>query len=349
MSLAEVARLAGVSLATASRVANNTDYPVGDATRLRVLAAVEQLNYSPSTLARALATQKSKIVGIIVHDILDPYFAEIVRGAQDVAHEHDYLTIVCNSDREVSTEVKYLRMLRDYQAEGVIFAAGGLTGEGADELDQLIAQMKVRKRPTRIVALAQQPFEATLVTIDNRTACREMTDYLLALGHRRIGFISGPEHLITSELRLQGFVDATAASGWEAPAEYITPGNFDLESGRRAANTLMNLPEPPTAIFAANDEMAIGCMGGLRKLGLEIPRDVTVVGFDDLKLLQSVDPLLTTIHVPLHELGATAMSQLLRTFQGETIEPVKVLKHELVVRASSASPPANQHQGSGIE
>jgi LacI family transcriptional regulator len=337
-SIQAVARVAGVSIATASRVINNSPYPVRESTRQRVLQAVEELNYSPSSLARALVTQRTNIIGIIVHDILDPYFAEIVRGVEDVARDHGYLTIVCNSDRHIETEVNYLRMLRDYQADGVIFAGGGLNGQGVDELERIVSQLQATTRGTHIVSLAPQRFPTTMVTIDNARASRDMTGYLVELGHHSIGLISGPEHLLTSALRLEGYRQALSDANLTISDHNIVPGNFDLDSGRAAAEHFLDLDEPPTAIFATNDEMAIGCLAVLRKQGVAVPADISVVGFDDLKLLQSVDPPLTTIHVPLYELGATAMRQLLRAFAGETIEPAVTLNHRIVVRESASIP-----------
>ncbi|MGH2461131.1 MAG: LacI family DNA-binding transcriptional regulator [Chloroflexota bacterium] len=337
MSIVDLARAAGVSVTTVSRVINNADYPVREATRQRVLKAAAELEYSPSALARALVTRRTRIVGVVVHDILDPYFGEIVRGIQDAAGEHGYLTIVCNSDRQVATELNYLRLFRDYRVDGIILAGGGQLDGGPDDADWPAA-LRIQEKGTRIIALAPQPFPTHLVTIDNQRASREMTAYLLGLGHRRIGFIEGPPRLLTSRLRRDGFAEALAAVGQPPDPELIVPGNFDLESGARAASHFLGLDRPPTAIFATNDEMAVGCLETLRRRGVRVPADVSVVGFDDVRFLQFVDPRLTTVHVPLHDLGATAMRQLLRALDDEPIEPTLVLEHELVVRESSAPP-----------
>lgn len=338
VSIQAVASAAGVSVTTASRVINNSDYPVRETTRRRVLEAVAELNYSPSSLARALVTRRTHIVGVIVHDILDPYFAEIVRGVEDVARENGYLAIVCNSDRQIDTETKYLTMLRDYQADGVILAGGGLSGEGADVLMQVVDQMQAGERRTSIISLAPQHFSTRLVTIDNLEASRQATQHLIELGHRRIGFVTGPSNLTTTSLRLQGYREAIIRAGIEPDEALIAPGNFDLESGRAAAEYLAELPSPPTAVFSANDETAIGCLAALRERGIEVPRDMSLVGFDDLKLLQGINPPLTTVQVPLYELGATAMRQLLRTFDGEDVEDTLVLQHRIVPRESTAAP-----------
>jgi LacI family transcriptional regulator len=335
VSLAEVARAAGVSLTTASRVINNTGYPVKESTRQRVLDAAARLNYSPSSLARALVTRRTHIIGIIVHDILDPYFAEIVRGVQDVALQHDYLTVICNSDRQVVTELNFLRMLHDYRADGVVLAGGGLEGDGTPELDQAISRLQTAG--TSIIALAPRSFPLSSITIDNHQASREMTDYLIGLGHERIAYITGPANILTSEQRLRGFREGMAAAGLPLLPELIVPGNFDQASGRAAATHFLSLPVPPTAIFAANDETAIGCMAMLRRHGVCVPEEISVVGFDDIRLLENVDPPLTTVHVPLYEFGTAAMEHLLATFDGES-QVSRVLGHRLVIRASATYP-----------
>src|SRR5688572_328060 len=209
-SLADISRRAGTSVATASRVLNGSTHPVSEATparvlngsthpvseatRARVLAAAEDLGYAPSALAQALVQRSSRIIGVIVNDIVDPYFAEIARGVEDVAGRMGYLVMVCNADRRPEAELEYVRALREYHAVGLVFAGSG-TPESAENA---ALDAEVGAAGARVVALAQREFPAHLVHVDNAGAAYDVTDYLISLGHRRIAFVAGPEGLATS-------------------------------------------------------------------------------------------------------------------------------------------------------
>ena len=203
-SLADVSRRAGVSVATASRVLNGSAHPVSEHTRRRVLRAAEELGYSPSALARALVTNRSRIIGVVVGDIVDPYFAEITRGVEDVAAQAGYMTIVCNADRRTEAELAQLQLLSDYRAEGVVFAGSGYVDDplGAD-LAEAVA--RARERGMEVVSVALRDFDCPRIHADNRAAAHDMTEYLISLGHRRIAFIGGPDGLYASRDRFDGF------------------------------------------------------------------------------------------------------------------------------------------------
>src|ERR671917_509151 len=227
-SLADISQRAGTSVATASRVLNGSKHPVSEATRARVLAAAADLGYAPSALAQALVTRSSRIIGVIVNDIVDPYFAEIARGVEDVAGRMGYLVMVCNADHRVEAEIEYVRALRDYHAEGLVFAGSGAPGAGAN--DELATQVEAaRARGARVVALAHRDFPALRVGVDNVAAAYDVTDYLISLGHRRIAFVDGPPELYTSEERRSGFSAAMGAAG--LAGDLPLPGGFDFESG----------------------------------------------------------------------------------------------------------------------
>ena len=216
-SLADVSRRAGVSTATASRVLNGSAHPVSEATRERVMQAAHDLSYSPSALARALVTRRTRIIGVIVGDVADPYFAEITRGVEDVAGRAGYLTIVCNADRRPAVEREYLNLLRDYNAEGAVFAGSGLL-ESDEELDASVDQ--ARRQGMHVVALAPRAFGGSSVSVDNRAAAYDLVDYLVSLGHRTIGFVAGPPDLISARERLEGFHAALAG---HSPATRSSP------------------------------------------------------------------------------------------------------------------------------
>ena len=343
--LDDVARRAGVSLSTASRVVNDNGYPVAEATRQRVLDAVRELNYSPSVLARALVTKRTQIVGVIVGDVEDPYFAEIVRGVEDVARRVGYLVIVCNADRDPATELSYLRTLLDYRVDGVILAGGGVLDE-AYRQPHIQAVSQLEHQGSVVVALAEVAAAVPRVTIDNRGAAAEMTRYVVGLGHTRIGAIAGPAHITTAQSRLQGMRDVLVERG--LPFDLIESGDFTVEGGERAADALFSRSPRPTAIFALNDQMAVGALTAAHRRGLQVPHDLTIVGFGDTIAARQAWPPLTTVSVPRHQMGAVAMRGLLEQLQGGPPVASSLLECTLVVRGSCGPPSTGEDTMSGL-
>jgi LacI family transcriptional regulator len=336
-SIVDVAKLAGVSVTTVSRVINNSSHPVNPETRNRVLNAAAELNFVPSALARALVSDNTHIIGIIVGDASDPYFATIVRGISDVARENGYLTMVCNSDRVSQMELSYVRLMSNYRVDGIIFAGGGLNDDDyLDEMRDLIDGLKERDVP--VIILGSHRFQAHLISIDNVQAAMDMTEYLIGLGHRRIGFIQGPQVLSTSILRLKGYRQALEKHNIPYDQNLVAASNFTYEDGQRATNLLVKCKPQPTAIFGSNDLVAIGCLGWLRELGIAVPGEISVAGFDDISAARYVNPPLTTISVPMREMGATGMRHLLKMITtGVQFEEIHLLPYTLVERASCAS------------
>ena len=321
-SLADISRRAGVSVATASRVLNGSSHPVSEATRRRVLEAADELGYRPSELARALVKRTSRIVGVIVGDIVDPYFAEIARGVEDVAARDGYLTMVCNADRRPAAELAHLGVLRDYHAAGVVFAGSGYEHIAEEEALREAVQV-LRAAGSAVVALAPRDLDCPSVLVDNRGAARDATEHLLELGHRRIAFVEGPAGLHTSVQRSRGFEEAVAAAGAEA---IRLPGGFEFEAGAAAAEALMD--DLPDAVLGVNDEVAIGLLTGLRRAGVDVPGRISVAGIDDTRPARLVD--LTSVSLPLHELGEMAARVVLEGAPGDIVLP-----HRLVARATT--------------
>jgi len=345
-SIIDVARIANVSIATVSRVLTGSTHPVSEETRARVLEAARRLNYSPSALAKAMVTGDTYIVGVIIGDATDPYFAAIVRGVEDVARKHGYLVIVCNSDRVPAIELKYLRTLNDYRVDGVIFAGGGLLDE--TYLREMRQALEVfYEREAVCVSLGKHLFPSLSVTVDNMRAVQDAVDYLISLGHMEIAYISGPKLLTTAELRLRGYKQAMERHGLTIHEEFILSGEYKYESGLQAARAIHALPRKPTAVMASNDIMAVGCIVGLKELGYAIPEDISVMGIDDIPMARIVDPPLTTIALPMYDLGATGMEALIKLRRGEiTLDDNVVLPHRLVVRKSTA--PLRQKERSAL-
>jgi LacI family transcriptional regulator len=329
-SLADISRRAGTSVATASRVLNGSTHPVSEATRARVLEAAADLGYAPSALAQALVTRSSRIIGVIVNDIVDPYFAEIARGVEDVAGRMGYLVMVCNADHRVEAEIEYVRALRDYHADGLVFAGSGAP-TATEANAELAAHVEaVRARGGRVVALAHREFPALRVGVDNEAAAFDVTDYLISLGHRRIAFVEGPTELFTSAERRAGFGAAMRAAG--LGDDLLLQGGFDFEAGLAAGRRLLAHRPLPDAVVAANDEAAIGVLTSLRHAGVDVPGQISVAGIDDTRPARFVD--LTTVNLPLYDLGAVAARHILAGPDGEPEDVV--LAHRLVPRRSTA-------------
>jgi LacI family transcriptional regulator len=340
-SIVEVAKRAGVSVATASRVLSNSAYPVSQATRRKVLQAAEEISYAPNSLARSLRAQRSHLIAVLVGDNTDPYFAEIMRGVEEVANESGYLTILCNSDRNPAKELHYLRILRDYRADGILFAGGGLNEPGYPE--QLEAMVQgITGRGAAVVTLAQHTLRAPSVQADNFGGARQMTERLIERGHRRIAFVAGPSNVMAANVRLQGYMAAMVAAGLPIEPELLLAGNFDLAGGELAARCIAQMPPSsrPTAVFAANDETAFGVLIGCDRLGLRVPADLSVCGFGDLPMAQIVVPPLTTVRIALRELGRAGARKLIALLHHADVAPLEVLPTTIVERESTA--PATQ-------
>jgi LacI family transcriptional regulator len=336
--IVDVARKAGVSITTASRVLNNVDYPVAAATRRRVEAAARELRYSPSALARALVTRRSGIVGVLVGDMVDPYFAEIARGVEDTARRAGYLVAVCNTDRDPQTERRYVTTLSDYHVDALIFIGGDIVSPPVQR--KLKQQLTLAaRRGTLAVACAGEHAGLPTIDIDHRAAARDMTRYLINLGHRRIGFIGGPRDISTSGQREAGFRAALAEVDLQPGVQ--VDADFTYAGGLQAARRIL-VDHAPTAIFAANDQMALAALNAARALGLSVPAQVTVVGFGDTGAAVHAAPALTTVSMPRHQLGQSAMQSLLTAMAAKTtrIQACR-LPYRIVLRESSAPPCAD--------
>lgn len=332
-SLRHVADLAGVSVATASRVMSGSSHPVSHATRARVLSAADQLAFEPNRLARALVTSRSHTVGVIVHDIADPYFGEIVKGLEDELAPHDYRMFVTSSERDPGKELAYVRALRAHRVDAIVFAASSLTDpEYSRELTALA--IPFTSRGGVMIALSDQVLDVPRVRFDNRTAVRQMVDYLAERGHRDIGYIGGPPDLEVSRVRLAAFRDAIAAL--DLP-EHIAEGGFTVTGGERGMLALLDRT-PVTAVVAASDLMGIGATRAILAAGLRVPDDVSVAGFGDIPWAAYGPVPLTTMRVPTYEMGRAGARMLLAALDGERPSDV-VLSGAIVERDSVGAVP----------
>lgn len=334
-TLTDVARQAGVSVATVSRVISGSSYRVSDEIRERVLEAARELNYIPNALARALVGAATDTIGVLVHDLLSPYFAEMVGGMQRVAAQAGKLVLVCSTYRDPERELQYLRTLHAQRVEAVIMA-----GSGLDDLayaEKLAAQIRAFTADNRRVVFVSRhhvPGDAVLPL--NFAGARALGQALIDMGHRHIGIITGPTLLTTVRDRMDGFRLIFREAGLELPDQRVIASDFTRSGGARAAVELMRRAPELTAIVAMNDLLGVGAMAGLRDMGLSIPGDVSVASFGDSYLARDVTPALSTVGIPLEELGERAMRLALEPPQPELrVEHVPL---QVVLRASTAPP-----------
>jgi LacI family transcriptional regulator len=301
-TLADVARRAGVSTATASRIINGSSKPVADTLRERVLAAVAELQYVPNAHAQMLARSHRSAVGVIVHDVSDPYFAEITRGLQRVASANGRLVIICNSFREPERELEYLELLHAHQVAAIVVAGSGYLDEDAS--DRLDARMRAYEATGgRIAVVGRHGRIGDAVLPDNEQGGFLAADHLYALGHTEIGVIAGPAGLTTTADRLDGLQRAARQHKRKVPKQRIVHADFTRDGGFAAAATLVDAHPELTAVVALNDSMAVGALAALREAG----REIAVVGFDDMPIARDVTPSLTSVRLPLTEMGERAM------------------------------------------
>jgi len=331
VNITDVAQRAGVSISTVSRVLNNSDYPIRPETRQKVLEAIEELQFRPNDVARSLLLKQTHTIGLIVPDISNPYYPELSLGVEATASEHGYAVIFCNTSRRPEKVEYYLDVLLQKRADGIIIAGGGT------DLTQ-ISQGTLRS-DTKIALVGKHHLPFPSVQVDNFGAAREITSHLLHLGHRHIAFISGPPNLTSVQDRLAGYKASLEERGISEDNRLICEGDFGAESGYSATLSLLRGEPTPTAIFAANDRMAISAMAAAADVGLRVPNDLTVVGFDDIITASLVRPSLTTVALPAYEIGASAMRLMLRLLEGEECPKTVWLPTQLVIRQSSGPPP----------
>ncbi len=332
VTLADVARFANVSVSTASRVLNGSTRRVREGLRDRVLAAAAELGYTPNTLAQAVARGASNVVGLVVHDIDDPYFSAITAGVMRVAEEHGMIVTLGSTTRSPEREIEYVAMLRAQRARAVIlagsrFADRELVAKLAREVDLF------RAGGGRVACISQRKLPAHTVLPENRAGARDLARQLVRLGHRRFAVLAGPQEILTARDRLAGFREGLSAEGITLERSHIVHGAFTRDGGYAALEELLRRGLDITCIFAVNDVMAVGAMAALRENGVRVPRDVSIAGFDDIATLRDLAPGLTTVRLPLQEMGAQA-AQLVLADGTDGCRVLRV-KGEVVLRDST--------------
>ena len=328
-TIKDIARLANVSTTTVSHVLNSTRQVSEDLSN-RVQVAIRDLEYKPNAMARALRVHSSKTLGLIVPDNSNPFFSEIALGAEDCAFRHGYSLFLCNSRHDSARELTYMTTLSTYAVDGLILSA--VSGD----LDQLSEFVK-SGIPLVVVDRKLAAPDIEFIHSDHIEGAREATQHLVEFGHRRIGIITGPMDVHSALDRIQGFEEILNEHGIPNDPDLSVRGDFQVESGRRAAQEMMELPDPPTAIFACNDMMAIGALQTLRTLGLGVPEDVSLVGFDDIFLASLLDPPLTTVAQSAYTIGEMAVARLVERMNGSKnlMTQEICLPTDLIIRKST--------------
>jgi LacI family transcriptional regulator len=335
-SITEVARRAGVSTATASRVVSAADYPVSAAARARVLNAARELDYVPNALARGRLKSRVPVVAVIVHDITDPYFSEVVRGVEDAASAAGYLVITCSSERDAEREASYVRLLRSMRAAAVVFAGSGLDDPASnEEMTRHLAAMEADG--AAVVHLSPHAGGEPEVGVDNAAGIAAMVAALVELGHRRIAFLAGPSTLFVARDRLAGYRHGLAVAAIPVDERLVVRTTFDVAGGALGVDVLRGSGVPFTAICCANDLLALGALQRLAALRVDVPGEVSVAGFDDIATTALTAPSLTTVRLPLRELGRLGFEHADRRLAGEQPEPRR-LPTTVVLRESTAAP-----------
>lgn len=329
----DVADEAGVSVATVSHVINGTRY-VSDELTERVERAMEELGYHPNAVARSLKTQKTKIIGLIVSDISNPFFSTLLRGVEDHALEKDHSLIVCNTDETLEKEKLYIDVLSQKKTDGLIVAPTGKS-------DQELSKLKERNVPLVFVDRTLKEIEAPSVLSDNVAGAEAATRHLVDLGHRRIGIILGLESVNTSRERLRGYRNVIRKRSLNYDEDLVKQGYSQVAGGAEAARELLELNSPPTAIFSTNNLMTIGAMQGIQESGKECPGNISLVGFDDFEWASTFRPRLTTVAQSPYEIGSEAAKLLFDSIESgsrETSEvriPTKLKVRDSTVKKSS--------------
>jgi DNA-binding LacI/PurR family transcriptional regulator len=330
MTLHDLANELNLSIATISRALSRPE-DVAPPTRQRVLAAVHRHGYTPNGTRRSLRTQQTRTIGVIVSDIRNLFFAAVVKAIEDEARANGYSVLICNADEDSAKEEAALQLLLDRKVSGVINCSTGAN------LDLLRA---FQKSGAVLVDLDRESGlkNVDTVVVDNRLGAELATQHLAKLGHREIATIAGPQHLSNARGRLAGFADSLRNHGIRLRKAYVQFGDFRQQSGYQCAQKLLSLRRPPTALFVANMEMAAGVIAFVRDKGITIPREISVVSFDDSFWARYMDPPLTVIAQPMEKMGKCTMELLLARLRRGKPAQTLVFPPELIVRQSTAPP-----------
>lgn len=331
-TIRDVAEQAGVSTMTVSRVLNNSGYVSQDA-RERVETAVADLGYVPNTIGLSLRFKRTKTIALVLTDITNPFFTTIARGVEDVASDRGFTVILCNTDESESEQARYLNSLHQRRVDGVLLVP-------AASAPAAVQWLQKRGMPAVLIDRRVPGIRVDVVRCDSEGGAHDVTQHLIGLGHRNIAVLTGPAQVSTAGDRVQGFLRAHREAGLDTNPALIMHGQYTLAGGAGMMAQALQVRPRPTAVFAANNFIAIGAYRALRDAGLSVPDDMSLVAFDDLPAALMLDPFLTVAAQPAYEMGRLATELLLERLAGTTpFEPREILlPTTLVIRRSSGRP-----------
>lgn len=331
ITIKDIARLAGVSTTTVSKVINNKDESISQATRDRITSLMKEYDYTPSTVARSLVTKKTNTIGLIIPDIRNPFFPELARGVEDRANSAGYNIIFCNTDNKIEKEDEYLKILAEKMVDGIIMAA-------SSKRDERLATVKGYSVPVVLVDRdidVEMDYVKGRVFTDNFKGALIAVEHMINQGVKKILFISGPLTNKASIERLEGYKYALKENGLEYDEGYLLEGEFNEDWGWEAARDAVETGIDFDGIFCGNDLIAIGAVKSLKEIGLSVPEDISVIGFDDIYVSRLIEPELTTVRQPKYEMGFEAVEMLLRILEGKRLKDVRlILQPDLIIRDS---------------
>lgn len=329
VTIYDVAREANVSMATVSRVVNGNQN-VKPATRKKVLEVIERLEYRPNAVARGLASKKTTSVGVIIPDISNNLNAELARGIEDIATMYRYNIILANSDQNEEKELSLLDTMLGKQVDGIVM----MSEEVTDNIQRAVEACPV---PIVLAGSISSTEKTASVNIDYYNAAYEAVETLINNGHSRVAFVSGPlQYTVNGQHKLAAYKDALKKANLEINEALIVEGDGSYDDGLESWENLSELQQPPTAIFVGNDELAIGLVHGIQDSGKNVPHDIEVISFENSKLARMVRPELTSVVLPLYDIGAVAMRLLTKYMNKEEVDQQHViLPHRIEKRGSS--------------
>ncbi len=332
-TIKEIAKRARVSIGTVSNVINGSA-AVSLRRRERVLAAIRELDYHPNHVARSLKLKQTRMLGMVISDITNPFFPQLVRGAEDAALKHGYLLITFNTDDKIDREKQVLAVLRARRVDGVLLVVAPSSGNETHIRDAIKAGL-----PTVCLDRLPTGVNVDSVSVDNAGGTRTCIEHLLNMGHRKVAIITGPSTLQTARARLQGYLEALKKAKISPKVELIREGDFHVESGYNLGRELLASGERPTAVFVSNNTMALGVLRAMEDLGLTCPEDVAIAMFDDFPMAETFRPRLTAVAQPAYSIGYRGAELLIQRIEKkrELPKPVKIhLATELRIRESTA-------------
>ncbi|MEG0307837.1 MAG: LacI family DNA-binding transcriptional regulator [Clostridium sp.] len=328
VTIKDIARLGGVSIATVSKVVNNKCDDIGTNTIVRIKKIVEETNYIPNSIARSMILKTTKTIGVIIPDVRNPFFTDLVRGVEDTANQHGFTVFIGNTDDDIDKEIKYIQTLEEKRVDGIVLAGAAVRDMNREENINVTIPVITIDRNVHFKGIRGS------VEVDNFNGAYDAVDYLIKKGHKDIIFLSGPWDTKPTIDRYEGYKKALLDNNVERNEDNIHVGTYTKEFGEKIANQISGTVKGK-AIFCGNDLIAFGAVNAFKKNGIDIPGDISVMGYDDIDICTFISPELSTVRQPSYDIGCEGVAMLLDIIENKEVENYKLIKTELVIRESS--------------